>query len=259
MTSQTPPSLGILQLERGVPPGTASPTPLPGSMLNSLTFDFPIISETVPGAWVENVVRGDPTLEPAYIAAARRLVERGAVAISSACGFSIRHQPAVAASVNVPVIMSSLILLPGLLRQLAPQAKIAVLTYDSTHCDERLLGLDEQSERARVVIGGIEGGKYWRDELKRPAPPIDIDAMERDVTACVARLRSLQPQIGALLFECAGFPIIAPTIRRVAKLPVYDITSLCRMTMASIASDGSYVTRPLRSRIELGWTGERSR
>lgn len=87
-------------------------------MLNPETFDFATISETVAGAWVENVVRGDPALEPAYVAAARRLVERGAVAITSTCGFSIRHQAAVAASVNVPVIMSSLLLLPALLRQL---------------------------------------------------------------------------------------------------------------------------------------------
>lgn len=186
---------------------------------------------------MENVVQGDPTLEPAYIVAARRLVERGAVAISSTCGYSIRHQPAVAASVNVPVVMSSLILLPALLRQLAPQAEIAVVTYDSIHCEERLLGLDDPAQRARVVVAGIEGGKYWRDELKRPAPPTDVTAMRADVSNCVARLRGAHPHIGAILFECAGFPIVAPAIRRIARIPVYDITSLCRMTMASVASD----------------------
>ncbi|XSC42611.1 hypothetical protein ACF1BQ_030315 [Bradyrhizobium sp. RDT10] len=79
---------------------------------------------------MENVVRGDPSLEPAYIAAARRLVERGAIAIHSTCGFAVRYQRAVAAAVNVPVAMSSLLLLPALLRQLPPSAKIAVLTYD---------------------------------------------------------------------------------------------------------------------------------
>lgn len=234
MISQTRPSLGILQLERGVAPG-AAPTPVPGSMLSSATFDFPTLLETVPGAWVENVVRGDPSLEPAYIAAARRLVERGAVAISSTCGFSIRHQPAVAASVNVPVVMSSLLLLPALLRQLAPQAKVAVLTYDSAHCGEDLLGIDDPGERARIVVGGVEGGKYWHDELKRPAPPTDVAAMEADVAACVARLRASHPEIAAILFECAGFPIVAPAIRRTATLPVYDIAGLCRMTMASLA------------------------
>lgn len=232
MVSQSRSPLGILNLERGLSPG-ATPPPLPGSLLNPATFDFPIISETVAGAWVETVVRGDPALEPAYTAAARRLVERGAVAISSTCGFSIRHQPAVAASVNVPVVMSSLLLLPALLRQLPPLAKIGVLTYDSRHCGEDLLGV-HPAERARVVIGGIEGGKFWHDELKRPPPPIDVAAIETDVAACVARLRAAHPQIAAILFECAGFPLVAPAIRRLAKLPVYDITNLCRLTMASI-------------------------
>ncbi|WP_347339247.1 hypothetical protein [Bradyrhizobium ivorense] len=203
-------------------------------MLSSATFDFPTISETVAGAWVENVVRGDPALEPAFIAAARRLVERGAVAISSTCGFSIRHQQAVAASVNVPVVMSSLLLLPSLLRQLSPRGKIAVLTYDSNHCGEDLLAIDDPDDRAKVVIGGIEGGKFWHDELKRPAPPTDVAAIETDVAACIARLHASHPDIAVILFECAAFPVVAPAIRRIAKLPVFDIASLCRMTMASI-------------------------
>jgi len=204
-------------------------------MLNPATFDFPIISEVVEGAWVENVVRGDPALETAFIAAARRLIDRGAAVVSSTCGFSIRHQPAVAAAIDAPVVMSSLLLLPALLRQLAPSAKIAVLTYDSHHCDEELLGIGDPADRARVVIGGIEGGKFWHDELKRPAPPIDVAAIEADVGACVTRLRAAHPEIAVILFECAGFPVVAPAIRRLVNLPVYDITSLCRLTMASVA------------------------
>lgn len=235
MASQNPRSLGILHLERGLPPGAKPPAPVPGSMLNPATFDFPAIVETVAGAWVENVVRGDPALEPAFIDAARRLVARGVVAISSTCGFSIRHQAAVAASVNVPVVMSSLLLLPALLRQLPPHGKIAVLTYDSAHCSEDLLRIDDPRERTKIVIGGIEGGKFWHDELKRPAPPTDVAAIETDVAACIARLRAKHPDVSAILFECAAFPAVAPAIRRIVKLPVYDIAGLCRMTMACIA------------------------
>ncbi|WP_343212674.1 hypothetical protein [Bradyrhizobium yuanmingense] len=204
-------------------------------MLNPATFDFPAIVETVAGAWVENVVRGDPTLEPAFVDAARRLVDRGAVAISSTCGFSIRHQAAVATSVNVPVVMSSLLLLPALLRQLPPKGKIAVLTYDSAHCSEDLLGIDDPREREKIVIGGIEGGKFWHDEMKRPAPPTDVAAIEIDVAACISRLRGQHPDIATILFECAAFPVVAPAIRRISKLPVFDIAGLCRMTMASVA------------------------
>ncbi|MFK4380878.1 hypothetical protein [Bradyrhizobium sp. USDA 223] len=136
---------------------------------------------------------------------------------------------------DVPVVLSSLLLLPALLRQLPLTAKIAVLSYDSTHCGEDLLGVDDPMQRDRIVVGGIEGGKFWHDELKRPAPPVDVAAIEADVTACVLRLRAAHPEIAAILLECAGFPMAAPAIRRMARLPVYDITDVCRITMASVA------------------------
>lgn len=60
MTSQAEPSLGVLLLERGVQPVQLNPTPFAGSLTNPATFNFPVISETVEGAWVENVVRGAP-------------------------------------------------------------------------------------------------------------------------------------------------------------------------------------------------------
>lgn len=229
-------SLGVLCLDRGSSPQDVT-TPIPGTMRSAATFEFPVILETVPGAWVENVVRGDPALEVAYVAAAQRLVERGAIAISSNCGFSVRHQAAIAAAVNVPVLMSSLLLLPTLLRQLPSQSKIAVLTYDSRHCGDDVIGIDNKVDRARIVIGGIEGGKFWQDELKRPVPPIDVAAMQSDVIACVTRLRALHPEVTAILFECAGFPIAAPAARRVTGLPIYDVTDLCRMTMACLSRE----------------------
>jgi hypothetical protein len=230
----SPRSLGILELERGLPPDSRRPEPSRGSLRHPDTFPYPAIFETVPGAWVENVVRGDPSLTPPYIQAAQRLVGRGAVAISSNCGFSIRHQAAIAAAVDVPVVMSSLLLLPALLRQLSPSAKIGVLTYDSAHCTEDLLGLDGVAQRGRIVIGGIEGGEFWHNELKRPVPPTSVSSIEADVTKCVTRLRTTHPEISAILLECAGFPVVAPAIRRLTKLPVYDIVTLCRATIAAL-------------------------
>ncbi|WFU62623.1 hypothetical protein [Bradyrhizobium brasilense] len=234
MATKLSPSLGILNLEQGVAPGAPLRAPRAHSILNPTSYDFPVILETVAGAWAEIVIRGDPALEPAYISAAQRLVERGAVVITANCGFSIRHQAAVAASVKIPVVTSSLLLLPTLLRQEPKAAKIAVLTADSSHLSEDLLGVDP-GDRTRVVIGGIEGGEMWQNEMKRPPPQTEVDVIEREVTTCVARLRNEHPEIAAILFECTAFPLVAPTMRRTTKLPIYDITSLCRLTLASVA------------------------
>lgn len=217
-------ALGIIGLEFGLPPGEFPP-PQPFSVFNPATFDFPIILETAAGASADRVIPGDPGLEPAYIAAARRLVERGAVAITGDCGYSIRHQAAVAASVKVPVAMSSLLLAPTLLRQLPAGAMLAVVAADSTHCEVDLLGLSDPAARARVVIGGIEG-RAWPDSIAE---------MEAQVGACVTRLRGAYPEIAALLFECTLFPMVTRAIRRRTGLPIYDTASLYRMTYASIA------------------------
>lgn len=206
----------------------------PGYLVNPATFDFPVIWETVEGAWVDRVFRGDPALEPALIAAAKRLVERGAIAISSSCGFFVRYQSAVAASVNVPVATSSLLLLPTLLRQVPSPAKVAVLLADSTSLTEDMVGINNPEERARVVIGGVEGGTLVRNELRRPPSPTELSDIEADVVACVARLRDAYPDIAAILFECTVFPCVAPSIRRMIGLPLYDVTTLCRMTMGSV-------------------------
>ncbi|MDH2348810.1 hypothetical protein [Bradyrhizobium sp. SSUT77] len=229
--------LGILNLERGATP----PPPRPGSILHPSTFDFPIISETVTGAWADVAMRGEPSLEPATIAAAQRLAERGAVAISSNCASFIRHQNVVAVSVNVPVATSSLLLLPALLSQLPSTAKIAVLSADSRNSSERVHRIVDVSQWSRLVIGGIEGGQLYNNEMKRPPAYTETADIEADVAGCVSRLVAANPNIAAFLLECTAFPPISPAIRRMTSRPVYDIAGLCRMMMESVAHNVAHI------------------
>ncbi|MGY4281600.1 hypothetical protein ACVWXO_000820 [Bradyrhizobium sp. LM2.7] len=96
-----------------------------------------------------------------------------------------------------------------------------------------MLGLDA-ADRARIVIAGIEGGEFWHNSRERPKHLTAIDVIEREVTASLARIRSTHPDIAAIVFECAGFVPVAAAIRRTAKLPVYDITHLCRLMLTPI-------------------------
>ncbi|MDW9714551.1 hypothetical protein GOB44_33200 [Sinorhizobium meliloti] len=132
--------------------------------------------------------------------------------------------------------MSSLLLIPALLRQLSPAQKLAVITADSRHCSEDLFGIENPADRARVVVGGIEGGKYVRDALSRPLVLTSVEQIEQEVGDCVAQLRAKHPEIGMLLFECTGFPCVTKALRQTTGLPIYDITDLCRLTLASTGS-----------------------
>ncbi|MBH5390677.1 hypothetical protein H1B27_31055 [Bradyrhizobium sp. CNPSo 4019] len=229
MTSSSKPALGILALEKGLPAGSPAANPRFTELL-----DLPVISETIEGGWSELVVRGDPILEPAFVAAARKLVARGAVAISSNCGFSIRHQKAVAAAVDVPVALSSLLLLPMMLSQVPRDGKVAVVTADSSNLTEDTLVIGNPSDRSRVVIGGIEGGELLRNEMVRPPVFTPVFSIQSDVEACISRLRAAHPAIKAILFECAGFPLVSRELRKNTRLPIYDIADLCRMVFASV-------------------------
>ncbi|PJG50642.1 hypothetical protein CVM73_35210 [Bradyrhizobium forestalis] len=204
--------------------------------MSSETYNLPVIIEEVPGATVDRVMRGDRALLPAYVASARKLVERGAVAITSNCGFAVRFQAPVAEAVNVPVILSTLVLLPSMLRQYPESAMIGIGTFDSTSFAEDLLVGVDPADRQRVVVGGIEGGHNLRNAaLGKATPP---EQLEEDVAALIARMLAAKPQIRALLFTCTNFPVITPAIRARFGLPIYDITTCGRLTLESAVSAG---------------------
>jgi hypothetical protein len=222
--------LGILTLERG---SGEWPHPAGGEMDNPSTWPFATIIETVSDAWVENVVPGDPAVQPAFLEAGRRLVERGATVITTTCGFTRRYQEALSRQLPVPVATSSLLLLPSLLR-IHPYGKVAVLTYDSNFLDDELLGLDQPADRSRVVVGGVEGGVYWKNELAKPPRPTDLAQLESEVWYCLQKLHGHHEDIRAVLYECCGFPPTAMRMRERSNLPVYDIVTLCRLMMQAV-------------------------
>ncbi|WP_337738518.1 aspartate/glutamate racemase family protein [Sinorhizobium meliloti] len=225
--------LGILELDEGFSTDTPSYPPREGSLLNPKTFGTTIITEMVDGALPDLVIQGDPTLENACIRAAKCLVERGANVVAADCGFFIRHQSAISAAVDVPVVTSSLLLIPTLLRQVPAAKKLAIVTADSRHCTEDLLELDNIRDRARVVIGGVEGGEYIRNTLARPFIRTALGQIEYEVGECIARLRADYPEIAIILFECTGFPCVASALRRKTGLPIYDITDLSKIALSA--------------------------
>ncbi|MGX9144661.1 hypothetical protein [Mesorhizobium sp. 128a] len=223
--------LGVLELEYGLLPNSSIHYPV-GAVLHPETFGIPVIKETVANGWADQLIPGDPNLEESCVAAARRLVERGASIIAADCGFFVRHQRAVAAAVPVPVALSSLLMTKTAFRLMPPGKKLAVVTADANCCSRDLLGVDE-ADQARIVIGGIEGGEFWHQFMKRPPAAFDYGTVEKDFVACVEKLLAEHSDIGAILFECTAIPIIAPAMRKLSKLPQYDVNNLIRMLISA--------------------------
>lgn len=214
--------LGILELE-------TKAVELPGFMAGPGTFAFPVKRLQVRGAFTRNIVDGDESVEAGYVAAARQLESEGVSAIVSNCGFTGLYQAAVSEAVSVPVAMSSLLLVPFVVRTLKPGARLGLLTYDSSKLTENHFGCAGWSSNdISVAVGGIEGSELWF-EFAKPAPEIDASKLVKEVRAAARKLLDANPDIGAFVFECTAFPLAANAVRQDTGLPVADVLTLANM------------------------------
>jgi hypothetical protein len=116
--------LGILMLEARFPR-------IAGDMGNGTTWPFPVLFRVVRGASPEKVVvQGARGLLPAFVEAARDLVDLGAEAITTNCGFLSLFQRELAEAVRVPVATSSLMQVPWVQATLPPGQRVGVLTVN---------------------------------------------------------------------------------------------------------------------------------
>ena len=144
-------TLGLLRLNHGQ-------IELPGAIGRPDSFSYPVRYRPVPGAWAQNVTRGDRSVVPAYVECARTMEHEGCTALITTCGFTSLFQQDFGAAVTIPFAGSSLLLMPFIERILPPDAKIALLTYDAEcltddHCKSAGFSLADE----RIVVAGVEG------------------------------------------------------------------------------------------------------
>jgi Asp/Glu/hydantoin racemase len=155
------------------------------------------------------VVReGDASLLAPFIEAAQACVAEGARAITTGCGFLIRHQTALQAALPVPVWTSSLLLLPTLR---AP----GVLTVDSAALGE--IG---------VPVEGLAPGCALQRTLLDDLPMLDAVAAEADTLAAAARLVAHHPEVEQIVLECTNLPPYAAAVERATGRPVHHLMTL---------------------------------
>lgn len=216
----TTPTLGILMLKTGFPRP-------PGDVGHPDTWSCPTRYRVVEAADVATVVRSGPLprdLLAAFIDAGRALVDEGATAITTSCGFLVTAQQALAEALPVPVVTSSLLQIPALQAALPPGRRVGVVTYDSRHLgaaalaaagappDTPVAGLEEGRELHRVIAGDLER--------------LDGRAARADVLAAGAALKAACPELGAVVLECTNLPPYRAALADALGLPVHDLVTL---------------------------------
>lgn len=211
--------LGILMLEARFPR-------IPGDMGNGETWPFPVLFRVVRGATPERVVlQGARGLLPEFIAAARDLVDLGAEAITTNCGFLSLFQREIAEAVGVPVATSSLMQVPWVQATLPPGRRVGVVTVSKgsltpAHLAAAGVPLDTP------VTGTENGREFFRVLIQAEATDMDVGLAEQDILDAGRALVAAHPEVGAIVLECTNMPPYAAALREAVGLPVYDIYSM---------------------------------
>ena len=211
--------LGILMLEARFPR-------IPGDMGNGLTWPFPVLYKVVRGASPEKVVlQGAAGLLPAFLDAAAELVDLGAEAITTNCGFLALFQRELAAHVGVPVATSALMQVPWVQAILPPGKRVGIVTVSAASLTPA--HLDAAGVPRDAPIEGTEGGReFFRVLIKAEKNDLDIDLARADILDAGRALVARDPDVGAIVLECTNMPPYAHALRQALGLPVFDIYSL---------------------------------
>lgn len=212
--------LGILMLEEHIPypPGT------PG---NPTSFAHPVRYELVRGVDIASLRNlNEPDGFPAFLVAARTLVEQGVCAISGNCGLMIVHQAALAAALPVPVLMSSLIQLPLIGAMLGPSQCVGIIASNGLGLKPAHLRMACAGIAVPTVVATMDGKPAFQSAICDGSGDLDMVAVEAEVVAVARGLVADYPAVGAILLECTDLPPYAAAVQEATGLPVFDITTL---------------------------------
>ncbi len=200
---------------------------LPGNVVNAYSYDFPVRMKAVPNLDVPGLLSGDPALGEPIIRAAKELEEEGIRAVSGACGFFGFFQKEVAAAVDIPVSLSSLVQASWIKGLLKPGQKIGVLTADQASINERLLESCSIDDPGLLVIKDLRHGPQFSAILEGRGF-FDNGEVKKEVINAAVELVRQNEAIGAVLLECSDLPPYAFYIQRAVGLPVFDFITMIK-------------------------------
>ena len=195
--------MGIIMLD------TQFPRPL-GDVGHPHTFPCAVHFETIRGVWPDKVVQSAASLRQARIVPGLqnivRLLERkGAWAITTSCGFLVLLQKELQSVTRLPVVSSSLLQLPALLKS---HAQVGVLTISASKLGtEHLRAAGVPKERLKdVLVQGVNPLGEFATQILTNQPSMDLDKASADVVAAAVALKARAPALQVLVLECTNMP-----------------------------------------------------
>lgn len=200
---------------------------MPGNVVNANTYDFPVRLMPVRGATCNRLFAGDPTLYDNVLEAAKNLEKEGVRAISSACGFYGNWQARLAADMDIPVAISSLVQVPMVAALLKPDQKIGVLTASKAGITPALLDSCGIKNHSQLVVQDMYYAPHF-SAIVEDRGSFDNGIVKKEIVDAAMQLLSENPDIGAFVLECSDMPPYSSIIQEASQLPVFDFITLIK-------------------------------
>lgn len=201
---------------------------VPGNVVNAYTYGFPVRMKAVSNLTNTRLFNADPTIFDDIIDAAKTMVEKeGVRAICSACGFFGNYHKQVAAALDVPVAMSSLVQIPLIQAMLKPSQKVGILTANGTAMIPNLLSNCGITKTDNLVVKDALQTKEFAAVVDMRGNFNNGVARNEIVTAATQMVED-DPAIGAILLECSDMPPYAAYVQAAVQLPVFDFITLIK-------------------------------
>jgi hypothetical protein len=203
----------------------------PGDVRNASAFPYPVQYEIVEGIDIRKLLWDEdksPCLDP-ILTAARKLERMGCRAIAAECGYFAFFQPEVAAAVDIPVFMSSLLQVPFIQQIIGPEKDVGIVCYQRqfltpTHLEKVGVrpGSNYKIAGAGDEYGCTELDKLWNWEVRPEIPEADYAVQEEQMVSTCEKFCRKNPGIGAIMLECTGMQPFARAIQQRIDLPVFS-------------------------------------
>lgn len=207
----------------------------PGDVRNPSAFPYPIQYEIAEGLTIQRLMReGDKDQWlPCIQDAARKLEKWGCRAIIAECGYFAYFQKQIAATVKVPVFLSSLLQVPWAQTVIAPDQVVGILCADTEFLeDKHLEGVGIRPGSNYVTRGASDNGNcpehslLWDARNREGGPRCHYRQSEIEFVEQATKFYEDHPNMGAMVFECTGFPPYAREVQRLLNIPIFTWSTL---------------------------------
>lgn len=192
--------------------------------------------QKVKGMFPKEIVRSSETLQkhdvlPFFVRSAEDLISQGVGGITTSCGFLILLQNELQSRLPVPVITSSLLLLPQLL---ADNATVGVLTMDELALgDAHFLAAGVlQKDLSRLRIQGVSPSEEFASAIMQNRLQMNFEAAQSSVVSAATLLQKNSPELQHVVLECTNMPPYAKAIEAATGWQLHSLHQLLKASSA---------------------------